>query len=631
MTTNESNRTNDRPDGPVPADELDTLLRRWHRDNATRAQADRARLVRRLTPGATTASGAPAPAKKTGTITTRRWPGIPVRYRVAAALAVLVGLIVLLVPRPTGPAAAAAEHYLPEGGAIEAFDEDGQVIGPCPLTHTDVKVDVTGRFARVTLRQQFWNAYDETIEAVYTFPLSHRGAVDRMSMRVGDRVIVGEVKERREARQVYESARAAGHVASLLEQERPNIFTQSVANIEAGASIDIEISYVETIEVIDGEHRFDFPMVVAPRYIPGKPTGGPSYLPEELTSRRGIVLRGPVRLTGLQTSVDTDANADTDADTDPDPDTGTDPDTDTDADPGTVTDADADADTDTDTDTDTDAVTDADPDPAPDAAPAPELLTPARLHAWLNTAAPIQLPGSTWWGAEAPRPEDLWCVFEVTYADDARERGTLFVDGTGELAGRWFFVDRATPPSAGGGFSADTDQVPDASRVTPMPVRPDRRAGHDIAIAVTIDGGGTPIVECTSELHAVERAGTPQRARVTLARQREIPNRDFILRWRLQDDAIETATFAHRDPAGAPDGTDDGFFTLMLAPPARVTPDAIPPRELVFVLDCSGSMKEFPIEKAKSIVTKAVEAMQPEDRFTVVTFNNTSEVLWEDL
>ncbi|MBT8484162.1 MAG: VWA domain-containing protein, partial [Phycisphaerae bacterium] len=222
-------------------------------------------------------------------------------------------------------------------------------------------------------------------------------------------------------------------------------------------------------------------------------------------------------------------------------------------------------------------------------------------------------------------------MFEVTYADDARERGTLFVDGTGELAGRWFFVDRATPPSAGGGFSADTDQVPDASRVTPMPVRPDRRAGHDIAIAVTIDGGGTPIVECTSELHAVERAGTPQRARVTLARQREIPNRDFILRWRLQDDAIETATFAHRDPAGAPDGTDDGFFTLMLAPPARVTPDAIPPRELVFVLDCSGSMKEFPIEKAKSIVTKAVEAMQPEDRFTVVTFNNTSEVLWEDL
>src|SRR5690606_33709036 len=147
------------------------------------------------------------------------------------------------------------------------------ILGPCELTRTDVDVHISGFLTRVTLKQQYRNPHPDKIEAVYTFPMSHRSAVDRMTMTIGDRVVVGEVKEREAARQIYESARSQGRIASLLEQERPNIFTQSVANIEPGAAIDIEISYVELLEPSEGTYTFSFPTVVGPRYVPGAPSG----------------------------------------------------------------------------------------------------------------------------------------------------------------------------------------------------------------------------------------------------------------------------------------------------------------------------------------------------------------------
>ena len=149
-----------------------------------------------------------------------------------------VVLITLLVPTPRGRILAQdGVIMVPEGGRLEALDPEGNVLGPCPLEHTDVDVEVSGFFSRVSLTQTYHNPYAKKIEAVYTFPLSHRAAVDRMTMTIGDRVVVGEVMERQLARRIYEAARAAGYVASLLEQERPNIFTQSVANIEPGAEV----------------------------------------------------------------------------------------------------------------------------------------------------------------------------------------------------------------------------------------------------------------------------------------------------------------------------------------------------------------------------------------------------------
>src|SRR5207237_7002074 len=112
----------------------------------------------------------------------------------------------------------------------------------------------------------------DKIEAVYTFPLPHNAAVDDMTLQIGDRTVRGRIKPREEARAIYEAARSNGQVASLLDQGRPNIFTQSVANIMPGERVTVTISYVETLKYEDGSYSFVFPMVVAPRYIPGATT-----------------------------------------------------------------------------------------------------------------------------------------------------------------------------------------------------------------------------------------------------------------------------------------------------------------------------------------------------------------------
>ncbi|MEE9295256.1 MAG: VIT domain-containing protein, partial [Phycisphaerae bacterium] len=162
------------------------------------------------------------------------------------------------------------------GGELRIITPEGGQAGVCPLRHTDVKADIIGFVSRVRLRQVFYNPIDTKIEAVYVFPLPQNAAVDDMVMTVGERRIVGRIKPRDEARAIYEAARAAGHVTGLLDQERPNIFTQSVANIEPGVEVVIELSYVETLKYEEGEFEFVFPMVVGPRYIPG---GGSAEAP----------------------------------------------------------------------------------------------------------------------------------------------------------------------------------------------------------------------------------------------------------------------------------------------------------------------------------------------------------------
>src|SRR5215510_14493906 len=158
-------------------------------------------------------------------------------------------------------------------GALQILNNEGQPGGECPLKHTGVKVEISGRLARVNVTQLFHNPSSEKIEAVYVFPLPHNAAVDDMTMTVGDRVVKGKIKHREEARAIYDSARQQGQVAALLDQERPNIFTQSVTNIVPGAEVKVSISYVEFLSYDAGTYQFVFPMVVGPRYIPGSPTG----------------------------------------------------------------------------------------------------------------------------------------------------------------------------------------------------------------------------------------------------------------------------------------------------------------------------------------------------------------------
>ena len=154
------------------------------------------------------------------------------------------------------------------GGTLLASGKKGKALGECPLKKTGVRTDISGFVARVSVVQEFQNDFSEPIEAVYTFPLSQNSAVDNMTMTIGQRVIRGKIMKRVEARRVYEQAKDEGKTASLLDQERANIFTQSVANIRPGEKIIIEISYVETLKYDDGQYEFVFPMVVGQPLYP---------------------------------------------------------------------------------------------------------------------------------------------------------------------------------------------------------------------------------------------------------------------------------------------------------------------------------------------------------------------------
>ncbi|MGH9580605.1 MAG: VIT domain-containing protein, partial [Terriglobales bacterium] len=347
-------------------------------------------------------------------------------------------------------------------GSLAILGKDGQAQALCPLKHTDARAEISGFITRVTVTQQFWNPSKEKIEAVYVFPLPQNAGVDDMTLKVGDRTVRGLIKRREEAQAIYQAARQAGHVAALLDQERPNIFTQSVANITSGAQVSVTISYVEFLPYEDGAYEFTFPMVVGPRYIPGN----------------------------------------------------------------------------------------------------------------------------------------------VAIGDQ------------------------------GGGWSPDTDRVPDASRITP-PVAgvhtAATRAGHDISIEVTLDAG-VPIHDFRSVSHAIDwdRTGA-QSAVVRLKNQSAIPNKDFVLKYDVAGGQIEDAVLVHKPAAGRPsDLRAGGFFSLILQPPDRIPASDITPKEIVFVLDTSGSMSGFPIEKAKEAMQLALAGLHSDDTFNLITFAGDTYILFPE-
>ena len=328
-------------------------------------------------------------------------------------------------------------------GRMQVLGEEG-VVGDLPLQHTSVVIDVSGNLQRATVRQVYGNPYDTVIEAVYTFPLPQSGAVDRMNMWIGDRLIVGKIHERELARQIYDEAIAAGQTASLLEQERPNIFTQSVGNILPGDSIVIEISYVAPVEYDDGEYELVFPMVVGPRFVPS-----------------GEFIR------------------------------------------------------------------------------------------------------------------TVFGMYEVATS------------------------------------------VEDADRITPPVVPEGTRAGYDIDLELNLNPG-VAIQSYRSLNHDVDTGilwnGT---VRVELENEDEIPNRDFVFRYTTAADRIQSGVIAHNGEMG-------GHFMLILQPDADVSVDEITPKEMFFVVDCSGSMSGQPMEVAKETVRQFVAGMNPDDTFQIMRFSETA-------
>ena len=375
------------------------------------------------------------------------------RYLLAMVLtcATFVGSGICEGRQPTPPdlSPAPIEEEVTQG-ALRVEQEDGTIV-ECPLKHTDVKADVSGFIARVKVTQTFANPYEDTIEAVYVFPLPENAAVNDMTMKIGDRTIRGLIKKREEAREIYQQARAAGQVAGLLEQERPNIFTQSVANITPGAEILIEIHYVQDLKYDHGTYEFTFPMVVGPRYIPGTPVG-----------------------------------------------------------------------------------------------------------------------------------------------------------------------------RTGGGWAPDTDRVPDASRITPPVLKPGERTGHDISLSVDLNAG-VPIQDLRCRSHEVEMQRTgDRRATVSLKPFDTIPNKDFMLAWDVAGERPEMALLTHRE------GDSGGFFSLMIQPKAEFEAGEIAPRELIFVVDCSGSMRGEPIAAAKQAMRRVITHMQPNDTFRVIRFSEAASQLSQE-
>ncbi|MEZ5426946.1 MAG: VIT domain-containing protein [Pyrinomonadaceae bacterium] len=320
-------------------------------------------------------------------------------------------------------------------GSLSAFTKKGDSLGFTPLKHTDVKAEISGFLARVRVTQEFENNFDQAVEAVYTFPLPNNSAVDQMTMRIGERTVKGKIMERGEAREVYETAKNDGKTASLLDQERPNIFTQQVANIPPGEKVVVEISYVEPLKYEGGSYEFVFPMVIGQRYNP------------------------------------------------------------------------------------------------------------------------------------------------------------------------------------------DSAEPDDAARISPSVAK--ERAGHDISLEVDLEAG-VPIEAIESESHQVNTLNLgSDSAKVSLRDEKTIPNKDFILRYDVTGGRIEDAILAHRDAERG------GFFTLILQPPDRFAPEDITPKELVFVIDTSGSMSGFPIEKAKEAMRMSLEGLHPEDTFNLITFAGDTNVLFE--
>jgi Ca-activated chloride channel family protein len=165
-------------------------------------------------------------------------------------------------------------------GSLLLKTEDGYV--DAARLGIDVDLTVSGPTVRARVTQIFRNPTQNWVEAIYVYPLPSGGAVDTLKMVVGDRVIVGDIKERQQARIIYEQAARAGQKAALTEQERPNIFTNSVANIGPGETVLVQIEYQEQVQQTGNEFSLRLPMVVGPRYNPApvvqsvdfRPAGG---------------------------------------------------------------------------------------------------------------------------------------------------------------------------------------------------------------------------------------------------------------------------------------------------------------------------------------------------------------------
>src|SRR5262245_30874518 len=170
--------------------------------------------------------------------------------------------------KPTEKSSLVTPNDMATGALLLRSTEAGKYL-EAPRLKTDVAITVTGPIARARITQRFENPSDKWVEGVYVYPLPPNSGVDTLKMQVGDRFLEGDVKERQQARQIYERAAAQGFKATLIEQQRPNLFTNSVANIGPHETVVVQIEYQEAVKLNGDQLSLRVPLVVGPRYVPG--------------------------------------------------------------------------------------------------------------------------------------------------------------------------------------------------------------------------------------------------------------------------------------------------------------------------------------------------------------------------
>lgn len=214
-------------------------------------------------------------------------------------------LVIVVVVLAIAASGAAAEEGAPHG-VMSTADAGGPTLllrtsvpglyVPAPTVRTDVDLEIRGFVVRGTVTQVFENPTDVCVESIYVFPLPENAAVDHLVMIAGGRRIVGEIREREEARRLYETAKQEGRRSSLLEQERPNMFTVELSGLAPRESVQIEIGYQQTLDYVGGRYAMRLPLVVGPRYEPGSTGSGGGSLRVAPGYAEGVS-RGSVNVT----------------------------------------------------------------------------------------------------------------------------------------------------------------------------------------------------------------------------------------------------------------------------------------------------------------------------------------------
>lgn len=345
--------------------------------------------------------------------------------------------------------AKAAEAEAALYASMSVVEKEGGVKLELPLKRTSIRTQITDTQAVTDISQIYKNDTGRKIEVSYKFPLPNEGAVTDMVIQINDRTVIGTIKEREQARKEFEKAKAAGKTAALTEQERPNMFTQSISNILPGDELKVTMRVSHPLRYSAGSFEYTFPITIGPRYMGGTPTG-----------------------------------------------------------------------------------------------------------------------------------------------------------------------------KKGEGWSPDTTKTPDASLVSPQYIPAGIDTSHLLDLELTISSK-IKITDVASTSHAIKVGGRGANTRtVTLSPLDSIPNKDFILRYSTESKVPQFSLLTHRS------GNEDGFFSITIIPPTERAAGKIIPKEMVFVLDRSGSMEGVTMEKAKEALKKSLMHLGEKDSFNIIIFDTDVERLW---